>query len=148
MILDRYENMPGHTELIKGFRLITAFLARYDAAKLDAGKYPLKGAVIFAVVQCPRQVGMKAARLEAHRKFIDLHYVVSGREIIGHRLLTPAVKPIARYNPEKDIQFFKDKPQCWLTLEAGMFAIFLPQDLHAPLAGRGAIKKIVFKIEI
>jgi biofilm protein TabA len=148
MILDRYENMRTHKGALSGFGRIAAFLAGCEPPKLKTGKYPLKGGGIVAVVQSPRQVGMKAARLEAHRKFIDIHYVVSGREIIGHSLLTPAIEPVSRYNPRKDIQFFKNTPQCWLSLDPGMFAVFLPHDLHAPLAGRGDLKKIVFKIEI
>ena len=53
------------------------------------------------------------------------------------------------YNEKRDIEFFDCEPETWLTLEPGEFALFFPNDAHAPLVGdRANIRKAVFKIRI
>ncbi|NJD55400.1 MAG: DUF386 domain-containing protein, partial [Nitrospirae bacterium] len=43
-------------------------------------------------------------------------------------------------------QFFVDKPDAWLSVEAGAFAIFFPEDAHMPLISPGRIHKVVVKV--
>ncbi|MFL5787553.1 MAG: YhcH/YjgK/YiaL family protein [Flavisolibacter sp.] len=52
------------------------------------------------------------------------------------------------YNAEKDVIFFKDKPDMYFELNAGQFAIFYPEDVHAPMIGEGPIKKLVVKVRM
>jgi YhcH/YjgK/YiaL family protein len=52
------------------------------------------------------------------------------------------------YNPEKDVRFFSDAPDMSFQLTDGQFAIFYPEDVHAPMIGDGEIKKLVFKVKI
>jgi biofilm protein TabA len=148
MITDLIGNVRDYCGLVKGFELAASFLRKPGVEDLEAGKYLIKGNDVFAMVQYHVQKGRAKARLESHRKFIDIHYVISGSESIGHSILTGKTEPSGPYELNKDIQFFKGKPQNWITLDPGCFAIFLPQDLHAPVAGRGVLKKIVVKIRI
>ena len=148
MICDKLEQLSDYAGLKTDISGVLQFLLEPGLAGLAPGKYPIKGDKIFAMVQCHSQKGRAMARLEAHRKFIDVHYVISGSEAIGHSLLTDKIKAAGPYDHDKDIQFFLGKPRNWLTLAPGNFALFLPQDLHAPLSGRGILKKIVIKIMI
>jgi biofilm protein TabA len=52
------------------------------------------------------------------------------------------------YNPEKDVLFYSDAPEMYFQLNDGQFAIFFPEDVHAPMIGEGAIKKLVIKVKI
>jgi YhcH/YjgK/YiaL family protein len=52
------------------------------------------------------------------------------------------------YDPQKDIAFFADRPDTWIHVPAGRFAIFFPEDAHAPLGGLGLLKKAVVKIAL
>jgi beta-galactosidase beta subunit len=45
-----------------------------------------------------------------------------------------------------DIGFVKDQPTLWIPVPPGSFAVFFPEDGHAPLAGDGPLRKIVLKI--
>ena len=60
----------------------------------------------------------------------DIQYLLEGRECVGwaQRGTVPATVP---YDPQKDIGFWNGD---WdtLKLEAGMFYIVWPDDLHAP----------------
>jgi beta-galactosidase beta subunit len=33
-------------------------------------------------------------------------------------------------------------------LQAGMFSIYFPEDVHAPMIGEGPIKKVVMKVRV
>jgi beta-galactosidase beta subunit len=46
------------------------------------------------------------------------------------------------------VGFFYDRPTTWLTLSAGQFAVFFPEDAHAPLAGQGGVHKAVVKVAV
>ena len=53
------------------------------------------------------------------------------------------------YDEKRDIEFFDCEPETWLTLQPGEFALFFPNDAHAPLVGgEKSIRKAVFKIRV
>ena len=55
-------------------------------------------------------------------------------------------QPAKDYDQNSDIQFFADKPDAWLPVESGTFAIFFPEDAHMPLISPGQIHKVVVKV--
>ncbi len=92
----------------------------------------------------------EACRLETHRRYIDVQYVVRGRELMGY---APAMllKPEGPYDAERDVQFHQGRAD-FLLLQQGMFAVMLPSDAHMPgVAVDGqpaAVKKIVVKAAV
>ena len=44
--------------------------------------------------------------------------------------------------------FYSDKPDTYFQFKAGQFAIFYPEDVHAPMIGEGPIKKLVVKVKL
>ena len=85
------------------------------------------------------------ARLEAHRKYIDIQYVIAGVEEMGWNARIRCQQPHGQYDAEKDIEFFADTPNSYVTVHPGEFVIFFPDDAHAPLIGRGEVHKVVIK---
>ncbi len=87
---------------------------------------------------------------EAHRDYIDLHFIVSGVERIATAdvcSLTPEVP----YTQEKDIEFLKGDADGYYELNPGQFMVCFPSDAHkvAMMKDRPAeVKKIVFKIKM
>jgi beta-galactosidase beta subunit len=75
-------------------------------------------------------------------------YTVQVDEEIGCMPLAECGQPIDEYNAARDISFFAARPTTWLAVPEGSFAIFFPDDAHAPLAGRGAVKKAILKIAV
>jgi YhcH/YjgK/YiaL family protein len=54
------------------------------------------------------------------------------------------------YSAERDVAFYTGQGD-WLTLAAGMFAVFFPQDVHRPGAQAGpptVVKKVVMKVAL
>lgn len=148
MILDHLSRGHAYNGLLAGFSDAIAFLQSADLASLPNGRLELIPNRLYANVDRTRGRGTAASPLEAHRCFADLQYVVSGVEKIGWRDIGSCHHPRGAYDADRDILFFDDSPITWLTVPAGYFAVFLPQDAHAPLAGEGDVFKIVMKIRI
>ena len=72
----------------------------------------------------------------------------SGTEQIGWKPRNTCVNPRGEYNTEKDVIFYNDAPDTYFSLKAGQFAIFFPEDVHAPMIGVGPIKKLVVKVKL
>ena len=89
-------------------------------------------------------------RPEAHKDFVDIQYIISGKERIGVGQIKDMVEEVEA-NPEKDIWFYKG-PVDYITLTGGMFAVFFPNDAHAPdispCEGTNAVRKCVFKVRV
>jgi YhcH/YjgK/YiaL family protein len=85
--------------------------------------------------------------LEAHKKYIDIHCIVSGSELIGYAPLTDqqACRP---YDPDNDFALFHGESS-FIRMVPGMFAIFFPDDLHMPGVGETVehVRKIVVKVK-
>ena len=94
------------------------------------------------------------AKLEAHRKYLDLHYVISGEERVGYINVDKCTAAM-KFNEEEDYILFDNKLDefsseeiSWVNLKEGNFMVFFPEEAHVPLIGKGKIKKVVFKILI
>jgi YhcH/YjgK/YiaL family protein len=146
MILDDLSAAARYAPLHAGFRLGFEFLARTDLAQLETGKYEIDGERVFALINRDPGRGRSGARLEAHRKFIDIQFLVDGSEEIGWRP-TPGCRQVAEpYDVDRDVMFFADAPLAWIQLPPGKFMIFYPDDAHAPLAAGGDNVKAVIKV--
>ena len=88
------------------------------------------------------------AKLECHRKYIDIQLVLEGVDEMGWKPLADCSEPVADYSAEKDIRFFRDAPASWIATPPGAFCIFFPEDAHAPLVASGNIRKVIFKIAV
>ncbi len=141
MILDNIKNVACYN-FPKEMTEVVDFL--HSAPSKAEGRYDLSNG-IFALVQEYTTVCASECRLENHKKYIDLQYIVSGVEQIGIAFEADIAEA---YNEEKDIAFFNGD-NFLVTLREGDFAILFPQDLHMPKVGNGgAVKKVVIKIPV
>ncbi|MCL2145519.1 MAG: YhcH/YjgK/YiaL family protein [Endomicrobia bacterium] len=86
-------------------------------------------------------------KLEIHKKYVDLQYIIKGEDIIGWKSLYNCSDAPVEYNKEKDIAFLNDTPDFNIILNEGCFALFFPEDAHAPLCGNESVVKCVVKIK-
>jgi len=138
---ERYAGL--HPRFAEAFR----YLARTDLSALPTGRTDIDGDRLFVILDRKDGRGREAARLEAHRRYIDIQFTIDGDEEIGWTPLEACAQPDGPFDETKDIAFFRDAPSAWVRVPRGAFAIFFPQDAHAPLASRGALVKAIVKIE-
>jgi len=108
----------------------------------------IKGEKLFAIPALDNAKLKENAPLEAHNRYIDIQVCLEGNETMGWRSRSNCQSPKSEFNNEKDIIFFHDKPTSYFSVPAGSFAIFFPEDSHAPLIGEGTIRKVIFKVEV
>jgi YhcH/YjgK/YiaL family protein len=129
-----------------------AYLRDNDLEKLAPGKYKIDDDKVYVLVAEANTKELEDTRWEAHVKYIDIQYVVHGKEKIGVAPLSKAVA-IEPFNTEKDIGFYEiPEPDCkYYLAEPGTFFVFFPQDAHRPgikTKETNADKKIVIKIKV
>ena len=149
MILDKLENAALYSGISENLKKGFDFLNQTDLSTLETGRHEIDGQQIFALVSEYDSKAHGECRLEAHQIYADIQYIVSGREAIGYALLNNQ-EILIPYSAEKDIAFYSGENTA-LILESGMFAVFLPQDVHRPcmqIDGPEKVKKVVVKVKI
>ena len=149
MILDTIDNARIYAGLHPCFPKAFEILKNQTLNKKQDGKYPVDGEKIYYTIQCYTTKPQNAENLEAHRKYIDIQFLLSGQELLGYAPLK-GLTIAEKYNPQKDIAFF-DAPKDFtkVTLKPGLFCILFPSDAHLPgchLAKPSDVRKIVIKI--
>jgi biofilm protein TabA len=148
MILDVVANEEQLKKLHPGFGPALQFLRRADLSQLPEGRQEIDGSRLYALVIRGQGKGQKGAELEVHRRYIDIQCSITGSDVIGWKPTSTCGDPEQAYNEQKDIQFFRDAPDSWVTIPQGSFGIFYPEDAHAPTAADGPIHKVVVKIAL
>jgi YhcH/YjgK/YiaL family protein len=148
MVLDTLGCSDRYAALHRRFGRAFRFLRETDLESLPTGRTDILGDDMFVIIERRDGRGREAARLEAHRRYIDIQYTVAGEEEIGWTPLATCVDAEADFDASRDIVFFRDLPSAWLRVPRGTFAIFFPDDAHAPLAGSGSLVKAIVKIAL
>lgn len=148
MIYDKLEHLETYTSiserLAKGLRL----LRDTDFSALEPGRYEAEGDALYFMVQC-YQSKEKNDTPEAHEKYIDIQYLLEGEELIGVGSLSDMTEEVAA-EPENDFRLYHG-PLSHVKVGNGYFAVFFPQDAHAPGIAADVpapVRKVVVKVLI
>ncbi len=147
MILDTIENYRSYIQLHPAFERVFEYLCNTDLSKVAPGRIEFEGESFYINVDENTLRKEEEAYPEAHDKYIDIQMPVCGTERIGY-IPRSECKTIRSEDSAKDIVFYNEKPAQFITLSPGKFALFFPQDAHAPVIGEGRIKKVVAKVKI
>jgi biofilm protein TabA len=127
------------------------FLKDNDLSKLELKRYDIDGDNIFATVSEYISKNEESAQFEAHRKYIDIQYVVSGKELINIAPLTSVKEVLTPYDASKDIEFVTVSKLIYLKASPSDFFIFFPGDAHRPGLKDGEnspVRKVVVKVKV
>lgn len=148
MILSALSLSSRYAELHPLFQRAFDYIRDTDLFTLAPGRYPIVGDDLFAIVELVPGKTKGMARLEAHRKYIDIQLVLEGDETMGWKPLADCLNPVSEHSEDKDIRFFHDAPASWVPVPPDHFCIFFPEDAHAPLVGSGMVRKVIFKVAV
>ena len=148
MILSTLANADRYADLHPLFPQAFEFMRSTDLLALALGRYPIVEKQLFVIVESVPGRTRSEAKLECHRKYIDIQLVLEGTDEMGWKTLADCIDPVSDYSAEKDIQFFHDAPATWIATPPGAFCIFFPDDAHAPLVSDSHIRKVIFKIAV
>ncbi len=147
LILDSIENAGSCYTLGARIEQALRFLQEQDFGALEPGRYDIDGDDCFAIVQRYQTRPVQECIWESHRSYIDIQFVASGIERIGHALQSAMTVHIP-YSAEKDQAVYTGEGDL-LTVRAGYFAIFFPGEVHMPMVQNGrpaGVTKVVVKV--
>ncbi len=131
MIQDYLENADAYRSLGSRMQKAFDFLLSEGLKTMPDGRHDIDGDDVYALIQSYETQPAAEKRFEAHRRYTDLQYVISGRETI-------VWSPIARltgwddYSEENDCILCSAGGGTDLTLDEGSFVVLFPQDAHKP----------------
>lgn len=149
MILDNIKNCKKYEQLNRNFEKAFQFLKREDLGSLAVGKYEIDGENIFAMVQEYETKDLENAKYEAHKKYIDIQYLIEGTENMGYVLIDD-LEVYSIYSEENDFMLLTGKPRLILLNEREFFILF-PEDAHMPgifAKEKSKVRKVVVKVRV
>lgn len=150
MIADQLKNGHLYSSLSGVLKKSFAFINTLDADTPN-GSYEIEAGVMAHVMEYDTgdtfQYGW-----EAHKKYIDIQYCLRGKERIQWTKLDDRLTPSIAYDAEHDRTFFDGEgEQTFIDTGDGIFALFFPEDAHAPqlcVDEPEFIKKVVVKVPV
>ena len=126
MIVCPWKDIKKYASLLPGideaFDAVNA-LTEYE----DKKNYPLSnGNRFFIAVQSTKAPDLA----EAHRNYLDIQYIVKGKEVMGWADLADC-KLEGEFNETKDVGFYSGNFQ-YYNIEEGMCYVVFPEDVHMP----------------
>lgn len=125
------------------------FLRRPDLDTLSPGKYPIDGDKVYATIGVGPNKEFDKTSFESHRKYIDLQYVIKGKEKIGVAQVSKATVTVP-YNEPNDIAHYTAEGKYYIAAP-GTFFLFFPVNAHRPsikVDGYDTVRKLVIKIRV
>ena len=146
MIIDKLENIGMYASVNPLFAQAIEFLKSTDLNAHETGKVVLKEGELFVNFAAARPKTKDDAKIETHNNFIDIQIPLTSTELMGYMPRTDLAE--AEYNAEKDVTFYPGHATDYLTVKPGMFAIFFPEDAHAPGVTEVELKKVIVKVRV
>ena len=120
------------------------YLLKKDIKMEDAGKTFVVDDDFYYIVKSYETKDVEDCKFESHRQYIDIQYMVEGKEAMSIIDISH-VTPTTEYDEKKDIMFFDSPKECaTLTLSAGNYVTFYPNDAHRP-SMKAQEKEVILK---
>lgn len=148
MILGSLKSTARIEAIHPHFKTFFDYVKKNDLLNADLGKIELEGDDLFIINAALEGKMVDDVALEAHRKYIDIQLILSGNEAMGWKSLEDGEEISSPYNEENDLMFYADDADEIINFQPGQFAIFFPEDLHAPGIGDGPSRKLIAKVRV
>ncbi len=149
MIVDHLENAGAYASLDAGIASALSWLQKTDLDHLDAGLHSVDGDRLVASIEIYESKPLSEGKWEAHRKCIDLQYIVHGEERLGYAPLS-TLDIIQEYDDVGDYLLATGDGD-FISMSAGMFMVLAPQDAHMPriaITKPASVHKVVMKVRM
>lgn len=152
MICDHIEFAGKYSALGSRFSRLFEYLGKNDLAAMPAGEHVIDGDELFMTIKDYATRDPSAGNWETHRRYIDMQYLLRGRERMGIRTAFDLTVRVP-YDSGLDRVFYSRDTGAdnFLTLTGGMFVILFPQDAHLASLTDGEVsqnRKAIIKIKI
>ncbi len=129
MIIDNIKNREKYYALGSDIKAALDYFAGIEADTLEKADVNIEGTDVVVKIRPMMTKDITECTFEAHKKYIDIHFVAYGTECIGYSNVTKLNE--ISYDEEKDAAALEGSGDI-LTLEKGDFMITFTQDAHMP----------------
>jgi biofilm protein TabA len=151
MIVAKLDQIAQQAELFPRLRKGLDYLQNLDPRGLEPGTVEIDGRQVYAMIQTytSREV-TENPRFEAHRRYLDIQYLVSGTEAMGWAPLDQLEVNVP-YIDDRDVMLGTVPAQArtLVPFSAGYAILLFPSDAHGPGLAAGEpepIVKVVVKV--
>ena len=141
MIYDNVKNINQYTAVHPYFPKLIEFINDFDESKFQIGKMEIEGDYLFGIGAEYETRAAEEALWEGHKKYIDIHWILSGAERVGISSLDESTITIP-YDAEKDFFNCETTGQS-IDLKKGYFLMLFPEEIHKTSIAIGAVEKVV-----
>ena len=141
--LEQYKNV--HPRVYRGLQL----LRDTDFSALTETRYEVEGEDLFFFLQDYETRPVNDTP-EAHRKYADIQFVLSGREKFDVAPLQDMTEEVEAH-PDRDLWLYHGLASASFVLEGDKFVVAFPGDAHAPCIAVDApeqVHKVVVKVKL
>lgn len=128
------------------FPKLFEYVRTHDLLHEPLGRIEVLSDSLFINNSEPTLVPQDKQVLEVHRKYIDVHILLEGRERVGWLPTGEAHHAVHVYDEAADFATFADQPSTYVDMRPGDFLIVYPEDAHAPIIGDGTVRKLIAKV--
>lgn len=148
MIVSNLQNSQRVESLHPLFKKLFDYVKTHDLLHAELGRIEIEGDALFINNVNPECVPAEKQVLEVHHDYIDVHILLEGAERIGWKAIEDVTDETKPYEKEGDCALYADAPTTFVDLLPGQFAIVYPEDPHAPVIGKGKIRKLIAKVKL
>ena len=152
MIIAQFSDLHRYDSVNPLFKKAFDWILNTDFSSLALGKHEIQGAELFANVQEYETKSVEESFFEAHRKYIDIQFLIEGSENIGWAQ-TESLSELEAYNAETDFHKLSGTAQETVAIGGKVACVLFPEDAHMPclIANGGTkakVRKICMKIKV
>jgi len=146
MIVCPWNELSRYADVIPGLEEAINFVNGME--NFDPATYPLSGSNK-VLAQLVTTKPWEGALLEAHRQFLDIQYIIKGKEVVGWAPVAD-LQATEEYNEVKDKCMYEGKNYPMEIAEGYCYVVY-PEDAHAPsvhLDETHQVSKLVIKLKV
>ena len=146
MIVCPWKDLKRYAAVIPG--LEEAIAAADKLESYEPATVPLSGSNKILVQKLTTKA-WETSQLEAHREFLDIQYIVKGKEVVGWAPVD-TLTPADEFNTAKDKGMYAGECD-FMDIRAGYCYVVFPEDAHMPgshLTEAKQYKKLVIKLKV
>lgn len=149
MILGKISDAHLYSSINPLFYKLFKFVRENDLSKFACQRIVLDEDILYINMAEPTLRKAEEQSLEIHRKYIDVHFPLTGEEICGVTHISELPQGYdTDFNEEDDFVLVDQPAKNYFKAGPGDFYIVFPEDAHAPIIGEGCIKKAIAKVRV
>ena len=151
MIKNSLKYTKNYYKLSEKIKIALKYLENNDLKEKENGRYDILGDDVYINIQDYTSKLLTQGKWEAHKKYIDIQFIIKGSELIGTGEIDN-FEITEAYDEANDVEFLNNKKENqFIQMQENDFIILYPHDVHMPQIANNQpsyVKKAVLKLSV